>query len=242
MSHQFQETSCLLCGSNESENVYTTKTHMMKDDGARFHFERCNNCHLVYINPQVSEKELGVYYPNYYLPYRGEKAWGKFANLVKNSQRKTDLKRVKIARKFLSSTKSNILDVGCGNPTFLQQLTKYGYTCTGIDFKSEGWDEQQVENEQMHLIEGDPNDFQFDTSFDLITMWHYLEHDYNPRKTLEHIRNFSHRDTRLVIEVPDYDSISRKFFGANWQGFHAPRHTAIYIPSALKKVLEKSGC
>lgn len=241
MSHQYQQTKCLLCGSSKSETVYTTKTHMMRDDGARFHFNCCSDCHLVYLNPQVVEEELGAYYPSYYLPYRGAKAWGRFAKMVENSQRKIDLKRVKLARKFLNTTKARVLDVGCGNPTFLQQLSKVGYDCTGIDFKSEGWEENQKSNEKLNLIEGDPNDLHSETPFDLITMWHYLEHDYHPRKTLEHLLNLSHSNTRLVIEVPDYDSISRKLFGSDWEGFHAPRHTAIYTAKTLKSMLEKSG-
>lgn len=241
MSHLYQITNCLLCGSSKSQTVYTTKTHMMNDDGARFHFECCKECQLIYLNPQVLETHLADYYPSYYLPYRGAKAWGKFAKLVEMSQRRIDLKRVKIARKFLYNSDARVLDVGCGNPTFLHHLSKFGYNCTGLDFKSEGWEGYSNGNERLDLIQQDTIDHQSESAYDLITMWHYLEHDYHPYQTLKHLHNLSHANSRLVIEVPDYDSISRKFFGTYWEGFHAPRHTAIYTSATLKKMLNSSG-
>lgn len=241
MNHQFQQTNCLLCGSSESETVYTTTTQMMINDGAEFHYECCNDCGLIYLNPRIAEQELGAYYPSYYLPYRGGKAWGRFATLVNRAQKKIDRKRVRIARNCLPQKDSRVLDVGCGNPSFLRQLVKQGYHGTGIDFKAEGWDDETPENDRLQLFEVDPKEFHSEKPYDLITMWHYLEHDYNPAKTLQHLREMAHADTRLVIEVPDYDSISRKRFGEKWEGFHAPRHTAVYTATTLKSMLNKNG-
>ena len=86
-----------------------------------FNFDQCANCQLIFLNPRVNLDNLKNYYTSYYLPYRGSEAWGKYSKLVEGSQKKLDLKRVKWVKEMCSvSPKSLILDVGCGNPSFLK--------------------------------------------------------------------------------------------------------------------------
>ena len=83
-------------------------------------------------------------------------------------------------RRYLELTpKSEVLDVGCGAATFLLRLRqRYGVRATGVDFK-----------DLSGLPGFDLIDFRFGLFYeqnleqgfyDLITMWHFLEHDYDP--------------------------------------------------------------
>jgi hypothetical protein len=76
---------------------------------------------------------------------------------------------------------------------------------------------------------------------DIITMWHYLEHDYDPVETLKRLKSIAHSQTTLIIEVPNYDSESRKKFGEHWAGFHTPRHTFLFTPETISLALRQSG-
>lgn len=230
---------CLLCGGSEGRTVCTTPQHMMQDTGQRFHFVQCADCDLVFLNPRVKAEHLPAYYPPNYLPYRGASAWGKHADAVERSQRRLDRRRAALAKPFLHSSTARTLDVGCGRPTFLQELAAQGHRGTGIDFQAEGWTEGAEAG--IELIEADPKDFESEQPFDLITMWHYLEHDYAPRETLNHLLSLAHSGTHLIVEVPDFGSVSRRVFKGNWEGYHAPRHTAIYTESTLRSLLERSG-
>ncbi len=76
---------------------------------------------------------------------------------------------------------------------------------------------------------------------DVITMWHYLEHDYNPQKHLKQLLKVAHSNTKLIVEVPNFDSYTRRKFGKFWSGYHTPRHTALYSPNNIALLLENSG-
>jgi hypothetical protein len=51
-------------------------------------------------------------------------------------------------------------------------------------------------------------------------MWHYLEHDYTPLENLTYLKSIAKPSTTLVIEIPNFDSMSRRKYGENWAGWH----------------------
>ena len=208
-----------------------------------FNFDQCANCQLVFLNPRVNLDNLKNYYTSYYLPYRGSKAWGKYSKLVKGSQKKLDLKRVKRVKEMCSvSPKSLILDVGCGNPSFLKACQQeLNCKTLGIDFSDEGWKEQSTLFKGLDLQVAEIKDLSFNLKPDIITMWHYLEHDYTPLENLTYLKSIAKPSTTLIIEIPNFDSISRKKYNENWAGWHTPRHTSLFSPDNIKLLLDKSG-
>jgi hypothetical protein len=77
--------------------------------------------------------------------------------------------------------------------------------------------------------------------FDVITMWHALEHDYAPLDTLRRLREVARPGGGILIEVPNFDSLTRRLHGEQWAGLHTPRHTALYTPVTLGAMLERAG-
>jgi SAM-dependent methyltransferase len=177
------------------------------------------------------------------LPYRGSKAWGKYSKLVEGSQKKLDLKRVKRVKEMCSvSPKSLILDVGCGNPSFLKACQQeLNCKTLGIDFSDEGWKEQSTLFKGLDLQVAEIKDLSLNLKPDIITMWHYLEHDYTPLENLTYLKSIAKPFTTLIIEIPNFDSISRKKYNENWAGWHTPRHTSLFSPDNIKLLLDKSG-
>jgi hypothetical protein len=72
-------------------------------------------------------------------------------------------------------------------------------------------------------------------------MWHYLEHDYQPQKHLKELLTIAHSETRLIVEVPNFASYTRRKFGKYWAGYHSPRHTGLYSPKNIEVLLKNSG-
>ncbi|MEM6966776.1 MAG: class I SAM-dependent methyltransferase [Bacteroidota bacterium] len=237
-----QLETCLSCHSSQLTSVQQTQA-MMHPSEEVFNFDQCENCGLVFLNPRVPQMELGKYYTDFYLPYRGDAAWGKYEKWVASSQKKVDQKRTKMVSTYANiHAQSTILDVGCGKPTFLQLLyEKYGCVCIGTDFSDEGWKNNSDKFSNLELLIGDLHDLTIPARPDVVTMWHYLEHDYDPAKTLQKIKTIARPNTKLVIEVPNFDSTSRKKYGAHWSGFHTPRHTVLFTPATIKILLEKNG-
>ncbi|MFK8008887.1 MAG: class I SAM-dependent methyltransferase [Saprospiraceae bacterium] len=237
-----QLTNCISCQSTQFLSIQKTEA-MMHPSKKIFNFDQCQNCELVFLNPRVPEKDLGQYYTDYYLPYRGDQAWGKYEKFVASSQKNIDKKRVATVKKYVDNiSKSTVLDVGCGKPTFLKMLfDQYKCRAIGTDFSNFGWKNSMAKYQNLELLEGDIHELANLPKADVITMWHYLEHDYNPSKTLQKLLSISKSTTRLIVEVPNFNSSSQKKYGKHWAGFHTPRHTALYTPHTMTQLMQRNG-
>ena len=77
--------------------------------------------------------------------------------------------------------------------------------------------------------------------FDLVTMWHFLEHDYDPARTLAAARKVLKPNGRLIIEVPRLDSVTFRLYRERWPGLQAPQHTVLYSKNTLLRTLKQNG-
>ena len=236
-------TKCLACNSSNFAAFEQTIAMMHQNSPTKYNFDRCKDCGLVFLNPRMDETELGQFYTASYLPYRVEEAWGKYASFVKKDQEQIDKARVqRLIKHSRLSAQSRILDIGCGKPTFLSSLRKSTEAnLIGLDFSDEGWKNDSDSYRNIDLRTGEIADLSNEKTMDIITMWHYLEHDYQPQQHLKQLLNYSHADTRLIIEVPNFNSYTRKKFGKHWSGYHTPRHTALYSPKNIELMLKNSG-
>jgi SAM-dependent methyltransferase len=220
--------NCPICKKSESTFYISTNALMHKQNQEHYIFNSCTNCDAVFLLNPVSIENLAKYYTENYLPYKGASAWGKYSSFVINSQKKLDLRRVNFVKKHINKKESNhsVLDVGCGNPSFLDCLQKNTkINCTGIDFSDEGWKSSDYPDLVLRKVAIE--DFYTTELFDIITLWHYLEHDYNLHQTIEKLYNCLKPGGKLIIEIPDYESISAKTQKSYWQGWHSPRHLSL---------------
>ena len=236
-------TKCLACNSSNFAAFEQTIAMMHQNSPTKYNFDRCKDCGLVFLNPRMDETELGQFYTASYLPYRVEEAWGKYASFVKKDQEQIDKARVqRLIKHSRLSAQSRILDIGCGKPTFLSSLRKSTEAnLIGLDFSDEGWKNDTDSYRNIDLRTGEIADLSNEKTMDIITMWHYLEHDYQPQQHLKQLLNYSHADTRLIVEVPNFNSYTRKKFGKHWSGYHTPRHTALYSPKNIELMLKNRG-
>jgi len=230
--------SCPICLTTSFSHFMTTKT-MMHDATQKqdFSFVECDECSVVFLNPRVEGDLLGPYYRSFYLPYRGGEAWGKYGKIVDKDEVLLDKKRVNICLKLGVNEETKILDIGCGKPSFLKKLVdKTNCKAWGSDFSIEGWKKNPYRG--VELLEGDVHDLDLPQEhYDLITMWHYLEHDYHPTKTIQLAYKLLKPGGKIIIEVPNVDSYTRKWQREYWQGWHTPRHTVLYSPKTLGRLL-----
>ncbi|MBC7413216.1 MAG: class I SAM-dependent methyltransferase [Bacteroidia bacterium] len=203
-------------------------------------FNLCKYCDTVFLTNPVSAERLEHYYTDNYLPYRGAAAWGKYSSFVVDSQKQLDLRRAKFVKKYIDkhNPNINILDVGCGNPSFLEILQQNSTAnCTGIDFSDSGWKGKNYPDLELHKVSIE--DFKTTIQFDVITLWHYFEHDYDPNKTIEKLYTFLKPGGKLIIEVPDYKNIFAKIQKSHWQGWHSPRHISLVTKKSFNLLFQK---
>jgi 2-polyprenyl-3-methyl-5-hydroxy-6-metoxy-1,4-benzoquinol methylase len=235
-----EEVTCYLCGSGDS-TPYTDAWDDLTGKPGTFHFVRCNQCGLTYQNPRIKEDFIGQYYDDEYIAHRKKKDWGPMTPLYNWAMGKHDRQKAKLVARYKAlDSSSKILDIGCGAGTFLLRMhALYGANVTGVDFKDlsalPGFD-------LIDFHHGPIREQAFpDASFDLVTMWHFLEHDYAPLETLEKIKQLLKDDGTLVIEVPRLDSLTSKLYRERWPGLQAPQHTVLYNRQTLLESVQKAG-
>jgi predicted SAM-dependent methyltransferase len=231
-----KKVNCSVCKSTKSAYYITTNALMHATNNQQFVFNKCGSCDCVFLINPIPALKLKDYYTDNYLPYRGAEAWGIYKSFVIKNQEKLDFKRVQIvAKNIKGTTPFSILDVGCGNPSFLMAVQKKLHANgTGIDFSDHGWKNHNVEN--IELIKSSIADYNPSNTFDVITLWHYLEHDYNLQETVDKLYQLLNPSGKLIIEVPDYKSITARKQKQFWQGWHSPRHLTLFSKKGFQKL------
>lgn len=232
--------ACDLCGSSHATHFIDAQDDLTGKPG-RFRFVRCDDCGLVYQHPRIPAQNIGAWYDDEYIAHRKQTNFGPFTPLYRWAMDRHDKRKLALVRRYVSlGDSSSVLDLGCGAGTFLAKVAhETGAQATGVDFKDLShlpW---------MQAIEfrcGRPQDQRFEAGrFDLITLWHFLEHDYEPLRTLTQAREWLAPQGRMVIEVPRLDSSSFKLFGDRWPGLQAPQHTMAFDRERLCAMMAKAG-
>ena len=236
----FEEVSCYSCNSDRATPLLVAEEDLTGKPG-RFRFVVCRDCELAYQRPRLKLEHIAEYYDEEYIAHRKKTDWGPLTPLYEWAMGKHDRDKVDLVSRYVRlGPHSRVLDGGCGAGTFLARIReRFDATVSGVDFK----DLSRLPSfEQVAFHLGLFYEQDFDGSrFDLITMWHFLEHDYDPARTLRHALRLLADDGRLVIEVPRLDSVSYRLFKQRWPGLQAPQHTALYTRKTLIDMVVAAG-
>ena len=231
---------CYLCGASECREFIYAEDDLGGTPG-RFRFVRCHACGLTYQNPRVTLDAIAAYYDDTYIAHRKKRDWGILTPLFERAMRKLDVDKTRIVSRYLTlGAGSEVLDVGCAVGTFLDYLhSQFGVRAAGVDFKdlSSAPTLGHVEFHCGLFYEAALGD----QRFDLVTMWHFLEHDYDPIRSLATARRVLKPGGLMVVEVPRLDSRTFQWFGDRWPGLQAPQHTVLYDRTTLLRAVESVG-
>lgn len=133
----------------------------------------------------------------------------------------------------------HILDVGCGTGDFIGYLKSRGYRAMGVE-PSIRARELAVSNNAVVIVpslEAVPALGQFD----VITMWHVLEHVHDVRETLRKVHARMAPGALFVIAVPDRQSWDAEHYGADWAAYDVPRHLSHFRRKDVRRLLAEQG-
>jgi 2-polyprenyl-3-methyl-5-hydroxy-6-metoxy-1,4-benzoquinol methylase len=239
-----QPVRCYFCRHPEHEHYVRIWDEACGTPGV-FTYVRCRNCGLVFQKPRLSFDDIATRYPPDYItngmrlnvPGRN---WA--GRLFEKAVLWGETRRAReIAAHHPIDSATRILDVGCGNATFLYAARKaYGADVTGVEMSDECC--RCAHNRLgLDLIQSVFEEADLDGPFDIITMWHFLEHECDPLTALARCRLLLKEGGLLVIQVPNIESLGARVFGRSWNGWDAPRHLVMYSRKTLGAMLEKAG-
>jgi SAM-dependent methyltransferase len=237
---ELESIVCYLCGATEAQPLLQAEDDLTGKPG-RFTFVTCQRCGLAYQNPRIPLARIGEYYDDGYIAHRRVRPWGLMTPLFERAMNKLDADKDKLVSRHVALTRSSqVLDVGCAVGTFVQRIRRrYGATVAGVDFK-ELSGAPTLDGVEFHCSLFYEAPLQSDR-FDLLTMWHFLEHDYDPLRSLKTARRVLKPGGTLIIEVPRLDSRSSRWFGDRWPGLQAPQHTVLLDRERLLRFVHAAG-
>ncbi len=222
---------CPVCSSNSFTLVFTTPDRDPREIGnsQEFSLVRCNMCTLHYLNPQPTIEELKPYYGMTY--YHSSKTSGTFLQKIVRTVRRYSLP-------ILKHKKGKLLDYGCGDGTFLQEAQAQGWIVHGVEQSNEG---AQRTQERLHIPVIPETELQTAEEYDVITLWHVLEHVHQPHLLLQELKKHLTTQGILFLSVPNINSWQYKLYGSNAFHLDIPRHIIHYSPQTIKLLLHKNG-
>jgi 2-polyprenyl-3-methyl-5-hydroxy-6-metoxy-1,4-benzoquinol methylase len=134
--------------------------------------------------------------------------------------------------------KGKLLDVGCGTGDFLFAAKNNGWNVTGIEPNKNARKIANKKNTNTIFntikLESLPSN-----SFDVITLWHVLEHLPNLEKQIEVFKKLLKPNGTIIIAVPNYNSFDANYYKEYWAAYDVPRHLWHFSQNSIKNLFEK---
>lgn len=208
---------------------------MTKED---FQIHECHNCGLLFTEPRPSKDRINEYYKSeeYYSHLENTKGFiPKLYERVKSINLKT---KCKMATDGLKA--GAVLDIGCGVADFIRQMEKMGWQACGAE-PSEDAKNIARKRVKAQIIAPDELPTLDDLSFDLVTMWHVLEHVDNLKWELKQLERLVKSGGRLVLALPNFKSFDAEYYKQFWAAYDVPRHLNHFCKSSLCNIFKDSN-
>lgn len=206
-----------------------------------FAIRRCSTCALVFSAPRPTPAQLDEVYVSSYLASGGSITGYRSYNELPEAQARRSWHDLRSYAFDLLPAVGRVLDIGCATGGFLAEAQASGWTVRGTDYSTEAATRAAEVNgvavEAPTLLPADDAG----APFDLVTMWHVLEHLVELRETVDQLAGLVAPDGLLVIEVPNWDSVGRLVRGRSWSQLRPPEHINFFTPRSLTGLIERAG-
>lgn len=146
-------------------------------------------------------------------------------------------KKIKLLKSFNSEGK-DLLDIGTGTGDFLAACKNNGWVINGVEPNKKA--NRIAEGKTGIKINHDINEI-LNKKFDLITMWHVLEHVPDLNFYISNLKKLLKANGTLVIAVPNHKSLDATYYRENWAAYDVPRHLWHFSKKAIKSLFKQEG-
>ncbi|TBV28304.1 methyltransferase [Meridianimaribacter sp. CL38] len=222
---------------NKKPTYLTVKDHSVS--GEDFQLVHNEELDMLETIPQPSANTLSEYYKSEdYISHTDSKRnwFEKAYHFVRGMALK---RKLKLINSFPVSGKT-ILDVGSGTGDFLQTAKNNSWNVYGIEPNEKA---RAIANSKTKNQVFDTNTLQeFESgTFDVITLWHVLEHLPNLETEIQNLNRLLKPEGRLVIAVPNFKSYDAKHYNAFWAAYDVPRHLWHFSQTSISKLFSKNN-
>ncbi|WP_258774370.1 bifunctional 2-polyprenyl-6-hydroxyphenol methylase/3-demethylubiquinol 3-O-methyltransferase UbiG [Winogradskyella sp. KYW1333] len=189
--------------------------------------------------PAPNEDQLSKYYKSEdYISHTDSKRnlFERVYHIIRSRALK---KKLRLINSFGNESKQ-LLDVGCGTGDFLKIALTDGWTVTGIEPNEQARKIANVKTNQ-NVFEIDHLDNLKEHTFDVITLWHVLEHLPKLDTHIQLFRKLLKPNGLLIIAVPNYKSYDAAHYKEFWAAYDVPRHLWHFSRKSINKLFQKEN-
>jgi 2-polyprenyl-3-methyl-5-hydroxy-6-metoxy-1,4-benzoquinol methylase len=140
----------------------------------------------------------------------------------------------------VENKKLRILDIGCGNGEFLAHISDTKFEKYGLEINTKGY--ELCKEKKLNVFNEELKDVQFeDGFFDVITLWHVIEHLEFPHDILQSAKKLLNKEGILIIATPNTNSLGFRYGQQFWYHLDSPRHLVLFNDESLKYILKACG-
>ena len=230
---------CPICNSEKFSPFLECKDWTVSKNS--FTIVSCPACKFRFTNPRPLENDLGNYYQSEeYISHSNTKKGviNFLYQTVRNWTLKQKLKLINSLSPKSEIRNPKLLDIGCGTGEFLNVCKQNGWNITGIEpsekarnFGNENYKLEIKEENQLNELSAE--------TFDIITMWHVLEHVPKLNERIIELKKLIKPSGHIIIAVPNCSSFDAQHYQEYWAAYDVPRHLYHFTPANIEQLFSK---
>ena len=237
-------SKCPVCNCSFSHTILPVCHDILHRFPGTWSVVECSQCQLAYTAPQSTKEDIDRYYPSEYASFN-------LGAGVRHHFIGAFLRRMLMSPYWLAYGdpewtespfgQSTLLEIGCGSGRLLQQMSKQGWNCIGIDISPVAVERTRKNVPEVSVFQSALADFSTQQSFDMIILSQVLEHLPDPLESLQKCFKMLSPGGKLFIGIPNFGSSEAKLFGKYWRGLDIPRHMVHFSEPLILCLLKNCG-
>ncbi|MGE5108902.1 MAG: class I SAM-dependent methyltransferase [Sphingobacteriales bacterium] len=238
MSKLVHYTTCPVCDSANILELLEAKDYTVS--GEVFQIWHCSSCTHRFTQNVPVQGEIVKYYQSADYISHSETKKGLINFLYHIVRKRTLTGKRKLIESVTGAKGGNILDIGCGTGSFISVMKENGWRVRGL----EPDEEARKKGADLYGLPLEPiaNFFQLPPgAFDVITMWHVLEHVHELHPYIKQLKSLLKPGGKLLIAVPNYSSADANHYKEFWAAYDVPRHLYHFSPKSMEALIHLHG-
>jgi 2-polyprenyl-3-methyl-5-hydroxy-6-metoxy-1,4-benzoquinol methylase len=227
---------CPVCQNDDISFAFACKDYSLTQES--FEIIKCNHCSFHSTYPIPSKENIGPYYqfPEYISHTDVQEGW--MNQLYHKVRQRTLSQKTNWIQSLFTGHKGNLLEIGAGTGAFANAMTLKGWSVTALE-PDEASRSKALDNYNIQLLPIDHLSNLPQQHFDVITLWHVLEHVHDLSGYMDSFTKLLKKNGRLIIAVPNHTSFDAQYYKQFWAAYDVPRHLYHFSPAAMETLCSK---